>query len=163
MTARRLRLIEPEREMTETETPLKIAIATNDMEHLDAHFGSASKFALYEVTAETARLVEVLEFGDVTDQQGQHDSIDDRITPKVEALTGCALLFVLAIGGPSAAKVVRAGIHPIKRKAPKPIGDVLAQTQEMLAGSPPPFLRKVLGRPKRDFAADYADAEDTAE
>ncbi|WP_245972124.1 nitrogen fixation protein NifX [Rhodovulum iodosum] len=140
-----------------SETPLKIAIATNDMENLDAHFGSAKKFAVYEVTTETARMVEVLEFGDVTDQEGQHNSVDDRITPKVEALTGCALLFVLAIGGPSAAKVVRAGIHPIKRKEPEPIADVLAQTQEMLAGSPPPFLRKVLGRPKTDFASDYAE------
>ncbi|MBK1635838.1 nitrogen fixation protein NifX [Rhodovulum adriaticum] len=156
MTARRLRLIEPEETMT-SETPLKIAIATNDMEHLDAHFGSAKKFALYEVTPQTARMVEVLEFGDVTDQQGEHNSVDDRITPKVEALSGCALLFVLAIGGPSAAKVVRAGIHPIKRREPEPIADVIAQTQEMLAGSPPPFLRKVLGKPKSDFAEDYAE------
>ncbi|MGC9420532.1 MAG: nitrogen fixation protein NifX [Rhodovulum sp.] len=140
-----------------TETPLKIAIATNDMEHLDAHFGSAGKFAIYEVTTTSARVVEVLEFDEVTAQSGQHNDIDDRITPKVEALSGCALLFVLAIGGPSAAKVVRAGIHPIKRKAPEPIADVLAQTQTMLKGSPPPFLRKVLGRPKTDFAADYAE------
>ncbi|MCO8144607.1 nitrogen fixation protein NifX [Rhodovulum tesquicola] len=139
------------------EKPLKIAIATNDMEHLDAHFGSARKFAIYEVTTRTARVVEVLEFGDFTSQDGQHDTIDDRITPKVEALSGCALLFVLAIGGPSAAKVVRAGIHPIKRKGPEPISDVLAQTQNMLKGSPPPFLRKVLGRPQTDFAADYAE------
>lgn len=157
MTARRLRLIDPEEDMT-SETPLKIAIATNDMEHLDAHFGSAKKFAIYEVTTDTTRMVEVLEFGEVTDQGGEHNTVDDRITPKVEALTGCALLFVLAIGGPSAAKVVRANIHPIKRKAPEPIADVLAQTQEMLKGSPPPFLRKVLGRPKADFAAaDYAE------
>jgi nitrogen fixation protein NifX len=157
MTARRLRLIEPETDMTVSETPLKIAIATNDMEHLDAHFGSARKFALYEVTQGAARLVEVLEFGQATDQSGKHDSIDDRITPKVEALAGCALLFVLAIGGPSAAKVVRAGIHPIKRKDPEPIAAVLAQVQEMLAGSPPPFLRKVLGRPASDFRSDYAE------
>jgi nitrogen fixation protein NifX len=161
MTARRLRLIEPETDMTESDKPLKIAIATNDMEHLDAHFGSARKFAIYEVTPSAARLVEVLEFGEATDQSGKHDSIDDRITPKVEALTGCALLFVLAIGGPSAAKVVRAGIHPIKRKDAEPIPAVLAQVQEMLAGSPPPFLRKVLGRPARDFQSDYA--EDTCE
>lgn len=157
MTARRLRLIETETDMTNAEKPLKIAIATNDMEHLDAHFGSARKFAIYEVTCQSARVVEVLEFGDVTDQDGDHNSIDDRITPKVEALTGCALLFVLAIGGPSAAKVVRAGIHPIKRKTTEPISDVLAQVQEMLQGTPPPFLRKVLGRPAPDFAIDYAE------
>ncbi|WP_254813698.1 nitrogen fixation protein NifX [Rhodovulum sp. ES.010] len=139
-----------------SETPLKIAIATNDMEHLDAHFGSARKFAVYEVTTQATRMVEVLDFGAVTDRQGRHASVDDRITPKVEALSGCALLFVLAIGGPSAAKVVRAGIHPIKRKDPQPIAEVLAQTREMLNGTPPPFLRKALGRPRPDFAADDA-------
>ncbi|TCO71197.1 nitrogen fixation protein NifX [Rhodovulum euryhalinum] len=156
MTARRLRLIESEGAVT-TDTPLKIAIATNDMEHLDAHFGSARKFAVYEVTPGTARLIEVLDFGTVTDQSGRHDPADDRIAPKVEALTGCALLFVLAIGGPSAAKVVRAGIHPITRKDPEPIAGILVQVQGMLAGSPPPFLRKVLGLPRADFADDYAE------
>lgn len=156
MTARRLRLIEPETDMTDSEIPLKIAIATNDLEHLDAHFGSAAKLAVYEVTTASSRLVEVLEFDALTDQKGGHDSLDDRITPKVEALSGCALLFVLAIGGPSAARVVRAGIHPIKRKAPEPIAEVLARTQTMLKGAPPPFLRKVLGRPRTDFATDPA-------
>ncbi|MBK5909929.1 nitrogen fixation protein NifX [Rhodothalassium salexigens] len=155
MTARRLCLIEPEETMT-SETPLKIAIATNDRETLDAHFGSARTFAVYEVTPTASRMVEVLAFDDATDQDGQHDLVDDRITPKVDALAGCALLFVLAIGGPAAAKVVRAGIHPIKRKAPEPIADLIAQTQAMLDGTPPPFLRKALGRPKTGFASDYA-------
>ena len=89
------------------ERPLRIAIATNDLEHLNAHFGSARKFAIYDVTTTNARFVGAAGFDDVTAQAGRHDDIDDKITPKVEALTGCALLFVLAIGGPSAAKPTR--------------------------------------------------------
>jgi len=134
------------------ETPLRVAIATNDLVHLDAHFGSARKFAIFEVWKTGNRFVAAHEFGDVTAQKGKHDDQDDKITPKVEALDGCALLFALAIGGPSAAKVVKAGIHPIKRKSPEPISDLLDQVQEMLNGTPPPFLRKILGtHQKRDF------------
>lgn len=163
MPARRLRLIDPEETMTApsepgAERPLRIAIATNDLEHLNAHFGSARKFALYDVTTTGARFVEAVGFEDVTEQSGQHDDVADKITPKVDALSGAALLFVLAIGGPAAAKVVRAGIHPVKLKEPDTIQGVIARCQEMLAGTPPPFLRKILGREnaRADFTADYA-------
>ena len=142
------------------ETPLRVAIATNDMETLDAHFGSARKFAVYEVWKTGARFVSAHEFDNVTREKGKHDDLDDKITPKVEALAGCALLFALAIGGPSAAKVVKAGIHPIKRKDPEPITDVLAQVQVMLNGTPPPFLRKILGTFEKP---DFTDAFDTEE
>lgn len=161
--SRTLRLVETdagESGAPEEARALRVAIATNDMEHLDAHFGSAKKFAVYDVTATEVRFVEAHEFDSVTKQAGRHDDLDDKITPKVEALTGCALLFALAIGGPSAAKVVKAGIHPIKRKDPEPIGDVLAQVQTMLKGSPPPFLRKILGtQQKPDFTEDYDEEE----
>ncbi|WP_226625193.1 nitrogen fixation protein NifX [Alloyangia pacifica] len=139
------------------ETPLRIAIATNDMEYLGAHFGSAKKFAVYEVWKSGHRFIEAHEFDNVTKQKGKHDDQDDKITPKVEALRGCALLFALAIGGPSAAKIVKAGVHPIKRKEPEPIEAVLEQVQVMLNGTPPPFLRKILGTfDKPSFMDDYA-------
>ena len=56
------------------------------------------------------------------------------------------MLFCLAIGGPAAAKVVSARIHPIKTPQPAPIPEVLERTRAMLAGSPPPWLRKVLAQ-----------------
>jgi len=154
--SRTLRLVETDGPAP-GEVPLRVAIATNDLENLNAHFGSAKKFAVYEVWKTGSRFVEAHEFGKVTAQEGKHDSQDDKITPKVEALTGCAILFALAIGGPSAAKIVKAGVHPIKRKDPEPIADVLAQTQEMLNGTPPPFLRKILGTFEKP---DFMDEEE---
>lgn len=156
--SRRLRLIETE-ETTGDETPLRVAIATNDLENLNAHFGSAKKFAVYDVTTTGVKFIEALAFDDVTAQSGKHDDIDDKITPKVEALRGCALLFALAIGGPSAAKIVKAGVHPIKRKDAEPITSVLEQTQEMLQGTPPPFLRKILGRDTKPSFMDEDEYE----
>ncbi len=158
--SRTLRLVDTDQGPAPGETPLRVAIATNDMEHMNAHFGSARKFAVYEVWKTGSRFLSAHAFDNVTQQKGKHDDQDDKITPKVEALDGCALLFALAIGGPSAAKVVKAGIHPIKRKTPEPIPDVLAQVQVMLNGTPPPFLRKILGTfEKPDFMDAYQQEE----
>ncbi|TGQ32441.1 nitrogen fixation protein NifX [Mesorhizobium sp. M00.F.Ca.ET.216.01.1.1] len=124
---------------------LRVAIATQDMKGLNAHFGSAKRFAVYDVTPDDWRFVEAAVFGDVSDESGKHRSEgDDRISPKVEALNGCHLLFCLAIGGPSAAKLVSAKIHPIKVPQAQSIEAVLSRTQTMLRTAPPPWLRKVL-------------------
>jgi nitrogen fixation protein NifX len=148
MTIRRLRLVEEAVEANEP-TPvrgIRIAIATQDMKALNAHFGSARKFAIYDVTTDSSNFIEAVAFDDVSDEGGKHkEDGDDRITPKVEALAGCNLLFVRAIGGPAAAKVVRAKIHPVKIADPQPIDEVIARVQTMLKGTPPPWLRKVLG------------------
>ncbi|MER8887458.1 nitrogen fixation protein NifX [Mesorhizobium sp. M0816] len=126
---------------------LRVAIATQDMKNLNAHFGSARRFAVYDVTREEWNLVEAVVFDDVSDESGKHPTEgDDRITPKVEALKGCHLLFCLAIGGPSAAKLVSAKIHPIKVPHPQTIQEVLLRTQMMLRTCPPPWLRKVLAQ-----------------
>ena len=139
---------------------VRIAIATRDMKGLNAHFGSAPRFAVYDVTKDGWDFVEAIVFDDNSDESGAHKNEgEDRITPKVEALAGCHLLFCLAIGGPSAAKVVAARIHPIKTPQAAPIAEVLERTRAMLAGSPPPWLRKVLasagvGPAKPDFEED---------
>ncbi|MER8809599.1 nitrogen fixation protein NifX [Mesorhizobium australicum] len=126
---------------------LRVAIATQDMKNLNAHFGSARRFAVYDVLREEWNLVEAVAFDDVSDESGKHQTEgDDRITPKVEALKGCHLLFCLAIGGPSAAKLVSAKIHPIKVPQPQTIQEVLLRTQMMLRTCPPPWLRKVLAQ-----------------
>lgn len=163
--SRTLRLVEPPplaNGPAPGETPLRVAIASNDLETLDAHFGSARKIVVYDVWRSGARLVEVHDFATATDQKGRHDELEDRIGPKVAALAGCTLVFALAIGGPTAARLVRAGTHPIKRRDPEPVTAVIEQVQVMLSGNPPPFLRKILGTwEKPDFTAED-DEEETA-
>lgn len=148
MTAvRKLRIIDPDGDSpaTPTQPAIRVAIATQDLKNLNAHFGAAAKFAVYDVTATGWTLVETLGFDTVSDGQGGHaHEGTDHIAPKVEALKGCHLLFCNAIGGPSAAKVVAARIHPIKVPQSQPIEAVLERTRAMLNNAPPPWLRKVL-------------------
>lgn len=158
---RRLSLVDTDEAGTAAPPPgaVRVAIASSDLKGLNAHFGSASKFAVYDVTPDGWSFVEAVEFDDNTDGDGSHKTEgDDRITPKVEALAGCHLLFCLAIGGPAAAKVVASRIHPIKAPATG-MEELLEKVRTMLTGSPPPWLRKVLqaagvGAPKPDFEDD---------
>ena len=160
MAVRKLRVIESDDTAAPPVPAVRVAFATQDLKNLNAHFGSAKKFAIYDVTKSGWTLAETVAFDNVSDEQGTHAKDgDDRITPKVEALQGCHLLFCLAIGGPSAAKVVAAKVHPIKIAQAQPLDAVLERTRVMLNGAPPPWLRKVLagtgvGPAKPSFADD---------
>ena len=149
MSALHLKLVSEDSPETVGDAPkpgaLRVAIATQDLKTMNAHFGSAKRFAIYDVTPDDWAFVEAVSFDDVSDETGKHKvEGDDKIAPKVQGLAGCHILFCLAIGGPSAAKVVSAGIHPIKMPQAQSIEAVLTRTRDMLRGSPPPWLRKVL-------------------
>lgn len=119
---------------------MKIAFATQDMQRVDAHFGWAKNLAVYEISPEGYSLVEAIQFsGDL-----KEDGNEDKLTPKIEAIKDCAILYVAAIGGSAAARVVAHKIHPIKVNAPEAITEILARLQEVLKGAPPPWLRKAL-------------------
>lgn len=150
---RRLQVIEaaPEAEPgpVAAERPLKIAFATQDLRHVDAHFGSAPSLVIYEVGPSAARFLEAVQFDAVSNQNGVHlDDADgeDRIGAKVAAITGCAMLFSLAIGGVAAARVVNNRVYPLKLPQPEAIADVIGRIQTMMNGTPPPWLRKMLNR-----------------
>jgi nitrogen fixation protein NifX len=121
---------------------MKVAFATHDLATVDAHFGWAKTLALYDVTPDSATFLELLSFeGDL-----KEDGNEDKLTPKVEALAGVAILHVAAIGGSGAARVVQAGIHPIKVPEGTPIDELIGRLQGVLKGNPPPWLRKIMTR-----------------
>lgn len=157
MLAQRLQLVEQAEPVAGKR--LRIAIATEDMKSLNAHFGSARRFAIYDVTPTESRFVEAVSFTDVSNESGAHQRDgDDKIGPKVEALTECHLLFVLAIGGPAAARVVNAHIHPVKLPKPETIENIVGRVQSMMTGNPPPWLRKVMSA-QNERSMDFLDEE----
>ncbi len=165
ISMRRLRSVAPDAEPAGGDAaPIRVAFATQDLKTVNAHFAGARTFAVYEVTADGHRFREAIRFDQASAQDQVHaDGEEDRITPRADALEGCAVLFVLAIGGPAAAKVVNRRIHPIKLPAPEPIAAVLDRVQEMLRTSPPPWLRKALGGGRsawRDRPGDDALSDD---
>ncbi|HWJ19289.1 MAG TPA: nitrogen fixation protein NifX [Geobacterales bacterium] len=157
---RRLRLIRAVRiatnadETKERAGTVKIAFATEDLKRVDAHFGWAKNIAVYELSDEECKLVKVFQFeGDL-----KEDGNENKLTPKVEAVMDCAILYVASIGASAAARIVQKGIHPIKVNQPEEIADLLAKLQAVLKGNPPPWLRKALLKGKeREFDFDEED------
>ena len=119
---------------------MKVAFATQDKQRVDAHFGWAKHLAVYDVTPEGYSYVETFDFGGELDEDGN----EDKLAPKLAAIGDCAIVYVAAIGGSAAARVVAVKIHPIKVQQPEPILDILDRLQEVLQGTPPPWLRKAL-------------------
>jgi nitrogen fixation protein NifX len=119
---------------------MKVAFATQDQQRVDAHFGWAKHLAVYDVNASGYSFVEDFPFGDDLAEDGN----EDKLAPKLDAIRDCAIVYVAAIGGSAAARVVAAKLHPIKVPAPEPIFDILDKLQVVLQGTPPPWLRKAV-------------------
>jgi nitrogen fixation protein NifX len=124
--------------------PMKIAFATQDLKRVDAHFGWAKNIAIYEIGPEGHQFLEAIQFdGDL-----QEDGNEDKLAPKIAAIKDCAILYVAAIGGSGAARVVANNIHPMKVNEPEQISDLLVKLENVLKGTPPPWLRKALSKGK---------------
>jgi nitrogen fixation protein NifX len=131
---------------------MKVAFATQDLKRVDAHFGWAKNIAIYEVSPEGHQFLEAIPFdGDL-----KEDGNEDKLAPKIEAVKDCAILYVAAIGGSGAARVVANNIHPMKVNQPEDITDLLAKLEEVLKGTPPPWLRKALSKGK-EKSLDFED------
>ena len=135
---------------------MKIAFATQDKERVDAHFGWAKSIVVYEIGAAGHQFVESFEFGDKLEEDGD----EDKLAPKLEAIKDCAILYVAAIGGSGAARVVAMKIHPIKVPQPENINEILDKLQAVLQGTPPPWLRKAMAKDS-ERAFDFEDDEVT--
>jgi nitrogen fixation protein NifX len=128
---------------------MKVAFATTDGINVDEHFGRAGMFAVYEFAEGVFHFVELRKFSDgmdkaVVDTRDMGPLHDSAVQGKVDRLADCKLIYLTEIGGPSAARLVKKGIMPMKVKEPVPIESALDQLGETIRKSPPPWLRKAL-------------------
>ena len=108
------------------------------LKRVDAHFGWAKNIAVYEATPRAIRSEAFVFAGDL-----QEDGNEDKLQPKLDAIKDCAI-YVAAIGGSGAARAVAQNIHPMNNQ-PEEISDLLDKLRAFSKGSPPPWLRKVMG------------------
>ncbi|BCB95330.1 nitrogen fixation protein NifX [Dissulfurispira thermophila] len=128
---------------------MKVAFATTDGVNVDEHFGRSGMFAIYEVTRDGYRFVEMRKFADgrdvmIEDTKGMSEVHEDRVQRKVDNLCDCKIIYLTEIGGPSAARLVRKGIMPVKVKEIVSIEESLQRLLETIKKSPPPWLKKAL-------------------
>jgi len=128
---------------------MKIAFATTDGTNVDEHFGRAGSFAVYDLSRTGYQFSELRKFADGIDQavvgsREQGARHDEAVQDKVDRLADCKIVFMTEIGGPSAARLVKKGIMPMKVKAVISIEDSIRQLHETIMKSPPPWLKKAL-------------------
>ncbi len=123
---------------------IRVAIAANRGENLDGHFGSCDRFLVYQVGQQAIKLIDVR-------STAEADGAEDKNAARSELISDCQIVYIQSIGGPAAAKVVRAGVHPIKKPNGGPARDVLAELQARLS-CPPPWLAQIMGVPSASLA-----------
>lgn len=132
---------------------VRLAVASNTSDNLDGHFGSCKRFLIYQVTTSDAYLIELRDPAECA-------SAEDPNAARAEMLADCQLIYVQSIGGPAAAKVIRAGIHPVKFPAAGPAEGAIRQLQKTLQ-APPPWLARVMGV-KSSLASRFATQDEDA-
>lgn len=117
---------------------IRIAIASNSGQLLNGHFGSCIRFLVYQLSRHECRLIDIR-------STIEADSSDDRNLFRTNIIKDCKVLFVQSIGGPAAAKVVRADVYPIKVPEVIDAETKLAEFQSVF-DAPPPWMARALGR-----------------
>ncbi len=160
---RRLKLLTPAMDEPEQNAPLqlKVAFASADLRHVDQHFGAAAAFALYAITPTHTKLLEVVQFNDSAVMDGN----DNKLTAKIAALHGCALVYCQAIGAAAINQLRAKGLQAMKVAPGTAIKTVLTELQQELRTGPSAWLVRVMtqqgGRPVERF--DAMAAEDWSE
>ena len=139
---------------------LVVAFASLDGEMVDQHFGSAQGFFVYEVTADSARLITQKTFG-----YEKKDGNEDKLKPKLAWLAGCDVVYCGSVGGSATRQLVALGINPVQVKGGPDVEELLGALQRELNGVDAFWLQNILNQKQRQgdtdrFAAMAADEWD---
>ena len=131
---------------------IRVAVAANRGENLDGHFGSCDRFLIYQVGQQAIKLIDVR-------STAEADGAEDKNAARSALIGDCQIVYIQSIGGPAAAKVVRAGVHPVKKPAGGPAREALLELQGRLS-CPPPWLAQIMGVPAASLARFEEELED---
>jgi len=131
---------------------LRVAVAANRGENLDGHFGSCERFLVYQVSPDAIKLIAIR-------STVEADAAEDKNAARSALINDCQIVYVQSIGGPAAAKVVRAGVHPVKKPTGGAAREVLVELQGRLT-SPPPWLAQIMGVPAASLARFEEEIEE---
>lgn len=151
---RRMRVVEPEGGgMDVVPVPgIRVAFASNDMEHVNQHFGSAESFAIYQVNMDEAQLIEAAQFGKL-----EQDGNEDKLVSKLDLLDGCVAVYCQAVGSSAVRQLLARQIQPMKVSEGLEIKYLLDALQEEMRAGPSAWLAKAISR---QSGSDYGRFDD---
>ncbi|WP_317933272.1 dinitrogenase iron-molybdenum cofactor N-terminal domain-containing protein [Halioxenophilus sp. WMMB6] len=125
------------------EGSIRVAVASNSEEQLNGHFGSCIRYLIYQMSGTELKLIDAR-------SALAADFSDDKNLFRANLIADCDVGYFVSVGGPAAAKVIRAGVYIIKEIAGGEAREVLGRLQQVMAGSPPPWLAKIMGAKTED-------------
>ncbi|MDR3632220.1 MAG: NifB/NifX family molybdenum-iron cluster-binding protein [Isosphaeraceae bacterium] len=143
-TSQSSRLTLRDAKLTAVGPSLQVAFASSELTTVDQHFGSATRFVIYRVSAAGSDLLDLARFDAV-----EHDGNESKLPAKIAALQGCAAVFCLAVGGSAVRQLVVAGIQPIKVEPNATIAETLAFLRIEIERATTPWVVKALQRVER--------------
>ena len=128
---------------------MKVAIATQDLARVDAHLGWARHLMIYEVSEEGYRYLETASFP-ADNQDGDHA----KLIPRLEAMKGCNLVFVVDAGPEGEYGLTKSKVTPIRQYAGQPIATALEALRDGLRGGGPAWLRRIEQRYRQNLTKE---------
>lgn len=124
-----------------------IAFATTDQEKVDLHFGGAESIAIFDVAPGQAELVGFAEYHKAetageSGRTGLTGTVNDKVIPKLEFVTGCAAVYAASIGSSSVRRLMALGIQPIVVDEGHDILDLLNEVSLALVYGGLPWVDK---------------------
>lgn len=126
---------------------IRIAFTCNSNGQLDAGFNDCKFFLIYQVSSQQSTCIAVRSVFDI-ELNGSNQIVhkfhakDQRLNHRVAQITDCIILYTLSIGGQASAKVIKAGVMPIKVQA-QSIHTLLC-TLQLALNSPSPWLVRAM-------------------
>nr|CRH04595.1 putative nitegen fixation protein NifX-like protein [Candidatus Magnetococcus massalia] len=130
---------------------LRVAFATLDLQNVDQHFGTCRKFAIYQITPQSAQLHEVVEF-----PEEAMDGNEAKLPPRLKALAQCQAVYCMAVGGSAARQLLAGGTTPIRLEEKLCIETLLSEIRHKMQHDPAPWMNWVqrqAAREKNNFDA----------
>lgn len=153
---RQLRLLDTKGDDRVSEAmSLKVAFATDDLKQVNQHFGSAERFAIYRIDADSSALLEVVEFGKL-DQDGNESKLVD----KFAVLQECIAVYCLAVGPSAVRQLMALGIQPLKLQYGSPINTIIHDLQKQLSEGPSGWLARAISSREEKSANRFDEMEE---
>ncbi len=138
---------------------IRVAFASSDRVRVDQHFGAAEGFVLYDVGPDNAALAAVAEF-----PEEAMDGNENKLIAKVDFLSGCAAVYVLAIGASAIKQLMAKGIQPIRvNDEQSAIADLIRELSQAIKGGGVPWIERALAQQKSPSRFDQMEEEGWAE
>ncbi|WIM06089.1 MAG: NifB/NifX family molybdenum-iron cluster-binding protein [Candidatus Nitricoxidivorans perseverans] len=124
----------------------RVAFATDDRVSVNQHFGAATGFAIYALDAGRASLVQVVGFPEEAMDGNEH-----KLDAKIDALSGCAAVYCLAVGGSAVRRLLAGGIQPVRMDGEAAIEPILHQLRAAIRDGGIPWVDKHVNRDMNRF------------